>query len=291
MRHIPVLQDTVCSFLPSHTSIVVDWTVGHCGHANAITDFASAQWLPLQKIYWFDIDIDVISYVSDNQIADYRIDLHNIPYSSLHNFMHENQLSAEFVLLDLWLNWQHVLSRDRGFSFKKTWKLDMRFDQNSWATTFALLQKTDINQLTDVFLQFGDFWVKKASLLAKTLIKNRRNPLLQTTTWMVQLLYNSWIHKNDIARVFQSLRIMTNNEFDHIQQFFAHIHERLSLGWRCAIISYHSGEDRVVKLCMQKLQNQGWKLLTSPIIVPSYKEIKYNKAARSAKLRVIEKIV
>lgn len=113
---------------------------------------------------------------------------------------------------------------------------------------------------------------------------------MKTTLGVRDLLRKIHVNDKQLAVIFQVLRIVVNDELGHVERFLATLPDLLSVGGRCAIITFHSVEDRLVKLAYKSLAETGeFELVNKKVIAPHYKEVQQNKAARSAKLRIIER--
>jgi 16S rRNA (cytosine1402-N4)-methyltransferase len=138
---------------------------------------------------------------------------------------------------------------------------------------------------------YGDFSPKTAEYLVKGIIEERKKKLIETTFQLTDLLRSLHMNQKKIAVIFQTLRIETNKELQQLETFLQTFGEQLSRGGRCAIMTYHSIEDRITKNAFKALAESGkFQLVHKKVIQPHYTEVQRNKAARSAKLRVIEKI-
>jgi len=188
----------------------------------------------------------------------------------------------------LWINRDHILQADRWFSLKKDGPLDMRFS-SEWPTAHAVIQSLHAEDMIDHLMQYGDFSPKRAEILAYYISKHKRNSLMKTTLWFKKILWQLKVWTQELARIFQVLRIVTNHELDQLEVFLSTFDRCVSPWGRCSIISYHSGEDRLVKNAFKKLSRTWRTIITDQPIVPTSNEVYRNKASRSAKMRVIQK--
>ena len=196
----------------------------------------------------------------------------------------------DFMLLDLGVNMEHFKDSQRGFSIKTDAPLDMRFSQDNSITAKDIVNKYSLEQLSDILISYGDYSPKSAEYLAKGIIQARQKRPIETTQQLTEVLSHLKCNQKKIAIIFQVLRIETNKELEQLEIFLTKFGERLTPWGRCAIITYHSIEDRITKLAFKALaESKSFQLINKKVIQPHYTEIQQNKAARSAKLRIIEK--
>jgi 16S rRNA (cytosine1402-N4)-methyltransferase len=139
--------------------------------------------------------------------------------------------------------------------------------------------------------EYWDFSPKTAEYLTKLFDERRKKSPFKTTFELKDFLWEHHFNQKKIAVIFQVIRIMVNKELDQLKIFLSDFPNTLKKGWRCLIITYHSVEDRITKNTLKELAEKGeFKLINKKVIVPHYTEVQKNKAARSAKLRIIEKL-
>lgn len=284
----------VLSFVPEHAKLIVDGTLGHGWHT-----IVMAEKFPDAKIIGLDIDEKMLAKARlrvESATADVegwellanRIECVQKSYADIQSILWDKK--CDYILLDLWVNLEHFLATDRGFSLKGNATLDMRFDQGKTKTAEVVVNTYSPSDLKNIFVKYGDFTEKKAEELAETICRERNKNRIVTTFDLKKVLGLCGLGNSAVAVIFQAIRIEVNGELDNLETFLSTFAECLNVGWRCAIMSYHSIEDRLVKQSFQQLVNTWWfALLTKKVIVPNYKEVEKNKAARSAKMRVIEK--
>jgi 16S rRNA (cytosine1402-N4)-methyltransferase len=196
------------------------------------------------------------------------------------------------VLLDLGLSSDQLAWRDRGFSFGTEGPLDMRFDPTSDGPTAAeLLAETSAEDLAKAFFEFGE--ERFSRRIARRIVETREIEPLTTTTQLAVLVRRCIPGKlrhgpiDPATRVFQALRILVNDELEHLDSILATLPEILAPHGRAAIISFHSLEDRRVKWAFRN--DPRWTVLTKKPITATAEETAVNPRARSAKLRVAER--
>ena len=143
-----------------------------------------------------------------------------------------------------------------------------------------------------MFMTYGDFAPTSGTYMADAIIAKRGEGHILTTHELNDTLRKKGIRKDQMAVVFQCLRIETNNELGELITFLEKYAPLLTKGGRCAIMTYHSIEDRLVKIAFKKLveENPAYELYNKKVIAPHYLEVQHNRAARSAKLRIIERV-
>lgn len=286
--HSPVLLKEVLSFVPEHSKLIVDGTLWHGGHT-----LVMAEQFPDAKIIGLDVDESMLQKAElriENwklRISD-RVTCLQKSYADVDEVMKEQK--ADYILLDLWVNLEHFMATERGFSLKGNAPLDMRFDQTMTMSALEVVNTYAESDLSYLFIHYGDFTEEKAKELAQVIVRERRKTKIATTFDLKHVLGLCGLGNSAVAVIFQAIRIEVNGELRNIETFLKKFPLLLNSGGRCAIMSYHSLEDRLVKKCFQALADTGdFVLLTKKVVLPHYTEVAKNKAARSAKLRVIEK--
>ena len=281
-KHIPVLLKEVVSFCPNNAKLYVDCTLGHWWHAKVVCEKNSSI-----NLVGIDKDETILRRWKENLKKLTNNKRYFVgSYSNIDVFLQGQK--ADYILLDLWVNLEHFTDASRGFSIKKNWPLDMRFDKNNKLTAKKIIDTYPERKLAKIFVDYGDFSENASYKIAKLIIHNRQN--LKTTYDLKNCLLSGWIRLKKIVVIFQALRIEVNQEIKQLSIFLEKIDNVLSKNWRCAIISYHSIEDRIVKNYFKKLSKNWYKLLNKKVIKPKRTEIKTNPASRSARLRVIQRI-
>jgi 16S rRNA (cytosine1402-N4)-methyltransferase len=194
------------------------------------------------------------------------------------------------MLLDLGVNMEHFKDGARGFSIKADAPLDMRFSAQNERTAKDIVNGYNAAQLEKMLITYGDFSPKTSEYLTKGILEARKKRSIESTGQLTALLKALHFNQQKIAVVFQALRIETNRELEQLEVFLQTFGDWLSEGGRCGIITYHSIEDRMTKYALKKWEESGnFQLVNKKVIVPHYTEVAKNKAARSAKLRIIER--
>lgn len=292
LRHIPVLAQEIYDHLPTNRSLSFDGTFGHGGHAEYFLS-QEAQKRPINqlKIIGTDVDTAMISKAQQRtQNYQENITILHSSYAHIQKIA-QKYWPFDFELLDLWVNLEHFKDGERWFSIKTDAPLDMRFDQTKTPHTAKdRLAKTPLEKLQNALMSYGDFSARAADYLSKSICEQRKKSDFSTTFQLKDFLLAHHCNQKKIAVIFQVIRIMVNNELEQLEHFLAEFPATLSSGGRCAIITYHSIEDRIVKNAFKTLAEQDdFSLVNKKVIVPHYTEVQHNKAARSAKLRIIEK--
>lgn len=304
--HIPVLIDEVLKYLhPVKDGIYVDCTLGGGGHARNILQGLSNK----SKLIGFDIDAEAISKARCNLI-DYKDQLVLIQDNFINLRERLNDLNVELIqgfLLDLGVSSYQIDSGYRGFSFQSDNRIDMRMDKTQSLDGWNVVNKYEIERLTDIFRKYGE--EINSRRIAKKIIDVRNIKSIDTTRELADVIESAVGKKfliKTLARIFQAIRIEVNNELQNLQHVLHNVIEILDKGSRIVVISYHSLEDRIVKQCfrnesMNRLHNKN-KMLPDIMLKPNLKvltkkpvrakeeEVKCNQRARSAKLRAAERI-
>jgi 16S rRNA (cytosine1402-N4)-methyltransferase len=201
---------------------------------------------------------------------------------------------ARAVLLDLGLSSHQLDESGRGFSFLRDEPLDMRFDPTGGSTAADLLNALPERELARLLWQDGD--EPHARRIARRLVEERRRAPLRTTADLVRAVRaavprRAWPRRIHVAtRTFQALRMAVNGERAALEEALPAAAGLLARGGRLGVIAFHSGEDRVVKRAFRALAGRGFAELQPSPVVPSTEETANNPRARSAKLRVLERL-
>jgi 16S rRNA (cytosine1402-N4)-methyltransferase len=296
--HIPVLLDEVIEGLQLKPGgIYVDCTFGGGGHSEAVLSKLG----PKGKLIAFDQDEDA----RKNLPADTRMTFVPHNFRHLQRFLRLHNITAvDGIMADLGVSSHQFDEAGRGFSIRFNANLDMRMDQRQKLTAFDVVNTYGEQQLHKLFEQYGE--VTNAKTLAKKIVQVRNTVSLQTIDAFRNALRE--IVKGNpnryFAQVFQALRIEVNDELGALKEMLQQTPKLLKPGGRLAIITFHSLEDRLVKNFFRRgtfdepeknpfindEQVNELKVITKKPILPQEKEMKENPRARSAKLRIAEKV-
>lgn len=264
--------------------IYVDGTVGLGGHSSAILE-ASSPWGILYGFEWNEDSFKI----AQERLKKYgdRVKLFNKNFIFIKDVLQKEGVLADGILLDLGVSSFLLEGSKRGFSFQKEEPLDMRINLSIKLTAKDILNNYDFISLSKVF-EKGE--VPKAERFAKFICEKRKKKPFETTQDLVKAIkefYKS-SKKDLMAVIFQSLRIEVNKELENLEIALKELPEVLKPAGRIAIISFQSLEDRIVKNFFKS--DPRIKVLTKKPITPSEEEIKRNPRARSAKMRVGERV-
>ena len=295
--HEPVLLREILDQLnPQPGQNFIDGTFGGGGHGLAILE----RIRPKGKLAGIDWDRNAVQAASGQDLILINDNYRNLKaiYERLKRTHGLGEISG--ILLDLGLSSDQLSDDDRGFSFTSVDSLDMRFDTASAGPTAAdIVNTASERELARILTDCGE--EPLAGLIAKAIIKERqKGEGIRSAAKLVQLISDLYRRKfrqpsrrNPATRTLQALRIFVNDEFGNIRTALPQALELLRPGGRLAVISFHSGEDRLVKNFFRdlaKTDEPKIKLITKKPIIAAPDEVQANPRARSAKLRVVEKI-
>jgi 16S rRNA (cytosine1402-N4)-methyltransferase len=296
--HIPALLNECIEGLNINPEgIYVDATFGGGGHSRAIVNNLGDKG----HLYSFDQDQDAIA----NAIDDPRFTFVYSNFAYITNFMRFHGVKhADGILADLGVSFHHFDESDRGFSFRFDGTLDMRMNQRGGKDARWILANYSEEQLAQIFYLYGE--LKTSRKIANAIVKSRNNKTINTTGELLDIIkpfIKPAQEKKELAQVFQALRIEVNNEIDVLKSFLNQTIKVLKPGGRIVILTYHSLEDRLVKNFFKSGNIEGkvekdffgkvnspFRLINNKVIVASEEEVARNPRARSAKLRIAEKI-
>ena len=285
-NHSPVmLSETIHNLNISDSGFYVDGTLGLGGHSYQIL-----QNLKTGFLIGFDRDSNSIEIAKKRLEGFKNFELIHSSYKDLKNILSQfNRKKVDGILLDLGLSSFQLDNPLRGFSYRHDSELDMRFDLNSSETAKDIIINSSEKELAEIFKEFGE--ERNSYKIAKS-IKKLNGSI--TTNSLIEVINRITPYKYRIktyARIFQALRIKTNNELDHLSKFLDIFIDFLEPKGRIVIISYHSMEDRMVKNKFRELKKDNTlQVLSKKPFIPTDNEVSLNKRSRSAKMRVGEKI-
>ena len=285
--HYPVmLTESIDNLNIKYNGYYVDGTVGLGGHSIKILEYVKKGFL-----IGFDRDSNSIKIAQKRLHKFNNFELIHSSYTQLKDTCNKlNIKQVDGILLDLGLSSFQLEDNQRGFSHRYDSSLDMRFDNtDDGLTAGEIIENSSVRDLTNIFNEFGE---ERNSFRIARAIKESNEEINADT--LVSIISRKTAYKYRIktySRIFQALRIKTNNELDHLELFLNDFMKFLKPGGRIVIISYHSMEDRMVKHKFKDLKlNKELKVLTKKPLIPTEEEIFDNKRSRSAKMRVGEKI-
>ena len=318
--HIPaMLRETIQGLNIQPDGLYVDVTCGGCGHSRAILEAMRREGDEAKgKLYSFDQDLDALENARQlgmDKHENWQFVHSNFRY--LRNFMdYYGVEQIDGLLADLGVSFHHFDCPERGFSFRYSAPLDMRMNQTGGKTAADILNTYTEEELARVLYIYGE--LKNAKPLAKRIVKTRENSPIARTEDLVSIVLGKKVQelrssevqeldvpaaaKKDMAKVFQALRIEVNDEMGALREMLLAAKDLLKPGGRIAILTYHSLEDRIVKNFLRSGNLEGTieKDFYGNILTPfkvlekgltaSAEEVEQNPRARSAKLRVAEKI-
>jgi 16S rRNA (cytosine1402-N4)-methyltransferase len=295
--HLPVLaQESVDALQLTDSSIVIDATFGGGGHSKLILDRLGEQG----RLYGFDQDADAAA----NALDDSRFQFVSSNFEHLERFMRLYGVSkVDAILADLGVSSHQLDEGERGFSYRFEAALDMRMNQSDTKTAADILNDYTAEELQSIFSRYGE--VRNAKTLAQAVVADRSVQPFQRISDLLQTI--DPIIKGQrlryLSQVFQALRMEVNDEMGVLQRFLENTLNVLAPGGRLVVIAYHSLEDRMVKQFLKTGNVDGnvqrdfygdiyrpYKIITKKAIVPSNEEINRNPRARSAKMRVAERL-
>ena len=295
--HNPVLRQLSVDYLVANPDgIYVDVTYGGGGHSRTILEK-----LDNGRLIAFDQDADAQAQL----IEDERFTFVASNFKNLGRFLKYHQAyPVDGILADLGVSSHQFDTPERGFSYREDGALDMRMNTQAGKSAQDIVNHYDEKALSDIFYRYGELPDGRA--LARRIIKAREEQPILTTGQLVEALRPSLLRGKEnksLSKIFQAIRIEVNQEMSVLETFLTQTVDALKVGGRLVIISYHSLEDRMVKNFMRSGNLDGevekdfygnpqtpFKLVTKKAVQPDMEEISINPRARSAKLRVAEKI-
>ena len=295
--HRPVLlKESVDALVHNPDGVYVDVTFGGGGHSREILSRLSEKG----RLYSFDQDLDALN----NTIDDSRFTLINQNFRFLENSLLMYGITkVDGILGDLGVSSHQFDEAGRGFSIRSDAPLDMRMNALQTVNAQMVVNDYDEERLADIFYYYGE--LREARKLAREVVHYRKNKKIETTEELKKVFSYIPAHKSNkfFAQIFQAIRIEVNQELDALKEMLEQSLRVLNKDGALVVISYHSLEDRLVKKFLKNGMFEGeperdiygnfhkpFKLMQSKAIIPTDEEITENARARSAKMRVGNKI-
>jgi 16S rRNA (cytosine1402-N4)-methyltransferase len=295
-EHLPVLLEQVLEHLnPQPGQTILDCTCGLAGHALALAERLQGQG----RVVCLDQD-DTYFEIVRQKLATlpFRTDVVKSNFSDLDQALADLGIEKVDVLLaDLGLSSAQLDDPQRGFTFQADAPLDMRIDRSQRTTAADLVNSLPEQELADLLYNLGD--ERFSRKIGRAIYQARHQGRITRTTQLANLIARALNvdpehHPGRIhpaTRTFMALRIAVNHEFEHIEQLLAKAPALLRPGGRFGVISFHSGEDRLIKVSFQQGKQQShYEILTRKPITATEEQIRQNPRSRSAKLRVAQRV-
>lgn len=301
--HISVLLEESIKYLNlKDNSKIVDCTLGYAGHSSLILKQIKNGFL-----YAFDQDKNAIeaSEKKLKQIGN-NYEIINKNFVNIKSEIQKRTNKVDGILFDLGVSSPQLDVAERGFSYHKDAKLDMRMDQSQTLSAYEVVNEYSFEKLVTIFHRYGE--EKYAASIAKGIIKNREKSPIETTLQLAEIIKQNvpmkYRQKSHPARkVFQAIRIEVNNELEVFKKSLLDALSLLDNNGRICVITFHSLEDKICKQIFNEVSSVPKELKNLPIIpeeykpkykivaniAPTNKEIENNPRCRSARLRVIER--
>ncbi len=288
-KHIPILATEIADLLLTRPGgVYVDGTLGLGGH----TSLFLSRLGPSARIFGFDKDSEALAMAKE-RVHDSRLTAVHASYTQAPDVLAAAGLpGADGALFDLGVSSYQLDNPQRGFSLLRDGPLDMRFDTQAELTAARIVNEWGLTDLERILTDYGE--EPQAHAIAMAIMAARRQGRIETTFDLKKIVEGVVRGRGKIhpaTQTFQALRIAVNDELGSVRTVVELLDKLLIPGGRAAVLTFHSLEDRLVKNYFKQLAASGaWQLVNKHVIVPSYEEIRQNSRARSAKLRVIEKL-
>ena len=304
MHKSVLLEESINSLNIKDDGVYVDATLGYGGHSGEIL-----KRLKKGKLFAFDQDEYAINYCMDKFKDNNNIEIIKSNFSNMIEELEKRGITKiDGILFDLGVSSVQLDQDERGFSFHKDAKLDMRMDTSKSFSAYNVVNEYSYNDLVRIFREYGE--EKYSTSIANKIVKYRENKPIETTLELVDIIKSGMPMKamretHPARRVFQAIRIEVNNELGVLQTALEDAIKFLDIGGRISVITFHSLEDKQVKKTFKKYSEIDEKIKNLPFIpeeykpilkivekgiTPSKKELEENNRSRSSRLRVAEKI-
>ncbi len=300
MHKSVLLEEVLAQLNLNENSTIIDCTLGYGGHSSEILKRIKKGFL-----FAFDQDLEAINY-SNERLSKIGSNF-KIIKSNFINIKKYIQEPVDGILYDLGVSSPQLDVKERGFSFHNDAELDMRMDKEQKLSAKEVINEYSEAKLTEILFKYGE--EKYARSIARKIVERRKEKSIETTLELVNIISSSVPEKykrdhHPARKTFQAIRIEVNNELEVFRTSLLDSLELLKINGRICVITFHSLEDKICKDIFKKVSTVDKSLNKMPIIpehlLPKYKvvdnilptleEVEENKRARSAKLRIIERI-
>lgn len=303
MHKSVLLEECIENLNLKDNSIIVDCTLGYGGHSSEILTK-----IPNGYLYAFDQDKEAIKYSYDrlSKIRD-NFEIINTNFENVEKEMNLRNAEVDGILYDLGVSSPQLDIDERGFSFHSCARLDMRMDITSKLSAYEVVNNYSEKELVNILYKYGE--EKYASSIVKGIIKAREIKPIETTLDLAEIIKNNVPlkyrrEKHPARKTFQAIRIEVNRELDVFESSLKQALNLIKVGGRICVITFHSLEDKICKEIFKSVSTVDSNLKKLPIIPeelqpkfkiigsikPSKQELEINNRARSAKLRIIERV-
>ncbi len=286
---MPVLLNEVVDMLAvTGNGIYLDATVGLGGHSSAILDRMGSEGMLIGT----DRDEEALTSAA-KRLGNGRVHLRKKRFSEIGDIMSDLKIdSLDGVLFDLGVSMFQLKDYDRGFSFMSEARLDMRMDPSEKLSAWEVVNRYSEKELQRILKEFGEEPLFRK--IARKIVMSRQSAPINTCSELAELVFQAYGGRgktHPATKTFQALRIEVNKELEELRNGLSAAVGMLKVGGRICVIAYHSLEDRIVKNTFRDLSRERvLRILTKKPIAPVREEVLKNPAARSAKLRGVEKI-
>ncbi|MGB9668248.1 MAG: 16S rRNA (cytosine(1402)-N(4))-methyltransferase RsmH [Thermosulfidibacteraceae bacterium] len=293
VSHRPVLvEDIILNLLGYQGGIIVDATCGEGGHSEYILERVKPSLLVAM-----DQDIEILQIARERLKGYDNVKFVYGNFARVDEFLHKEGIKeVSAILMDLGVSSYHLEEAERGFSLYKDGPLDMRLDRaGNILTAYRVVNEYPPKKLECIIREYGE--EKWAKAIVRAIVERRKERPIRTTGELREIIEKAvpkrfWPKKiHPATKTFQAIRIEVNRELESLKEALERSVKLLRSGGRLLVISFHSLEDRIVKNFFKKFEKSGvGSVLTKKPIVPSEREVQENRRARSAKLRILEKL-
>ena len=292
-HHEPVMPSEVVTLLKAGGGgVFVDYTVGAGGHTRKLLETGA------ERVVGFDRDADALREAAINLHSWHdSVELIHSDFRQFSEILDDRGIQRiDGALADLGVSSMQLDGPGRGFSFRKDEPLDMRMDRSVGQTAAEKLRDVSESDLADVIYEFGED--RHARRIARLFVSTRDQEDVETTGQLAEVVRRAVPRRgyrriDPATRTFQAVRIWVNREVEALDEWLLAVCRRLKAGARFAVLTFHSLEDRVVKHTFRHLERHSdikIRILTKKPLRPSEQEVSQNPRARSAKLRIAERL-